>query len=100
MRYWWGDTESACRTRYELWATELGAMLAAFAGSCFASDPIIPWTELVFFMAVFNILAWGDRRRWKFHQALNRLTRPTEIYNLQAEWEALSGVSPILRGSK
>lgn len=76
MMKFWGDTEYHCRNRYGLWVQEIGVCLFMFAGASFAPNPLILWSELVFFMAAFNVLAIYDRRRWKFHQALNRLTQP------------------------
>ena len=40
-------------------------------------------------LTLYNIMVHVMKRRWKFHQALNRLTQRPETCNVTAEWEAL-----------
>lgn len=78
MKGFWANTQHDCQSRYELWAVELGGMLFLIGAYSFAPNPIHAWLAILLPMTVFNVLAWRDRRRWKFHQALSRLIQPSQ----------------------
>src|SRR3990167_1567346 len=76
----WGDNVYSCETRLHLWRIEVFALFIYMAFACslsyyFGGNPLIPLTVNTVVISCFNILYWRDRRRWKFHKALNRLTQ-------------------------